>query len=566
MPSNTPRRRRPVATRHAVATLLASATLLTAVGGSALAATGAAAAAGTAAATTPVTDVPAASCSATSAPTDPYLCATPDDLVDVRIGDVHPTQPSLGYDEVYYKLGRYSAAISKDAVDKEFGDWCEANGQHDAVSAQPGATLRDPSTFTCDTAIGAETADDVAAMKTVVIGPGGTLWLTDGHHTLTSFDETPDGGPDTHVRVRVLGNLSGLGEADFWSTMRTNGWVWLRDLDGNAITPSQLPTNVGLEHFEDDRARSIMYFARDVGYSADGAVPFQEFYWGAWLRAHPELGLADWDQDDWAESLALVRTITEAQVALPRDSVVDPESGSTAADLSTFTAWNDGKKETKGEWDKLAKPYSDAKPGKLAYMVEYRRTLSTGPTEPTDPGTTPTDPGTTAPGPGTTPTDPGTTPPTAGTGPTTPGTTPPTDPGTTPSTARGAVQVTGTLRPGGTVVVTGTGFAPSTSGIRVELRPDQVLLGTVMTDASGAFRLTATIPRSVATGAHTVVVLVDGTPVAVDPVTISAGSSADRSSLAFTGSRDAVPAAVVAGLLLLAGTSAAVVATRRKRA
>ncbi|WP_378143796.1 ParB-like protein [Cnuibacter sp. UC19_7] len=301
------------------------------------------------------------------------LCAEPEELLDVRIGDVHPTQPSLGYDEVYYKLGRYSSELSKDTINKKFDDWCEANGQEEAATAGPDATLTDPSTFTCTVPVGSETADTIEPMKTVVIGPGGTLYLTDGHHTLTSFFE--DSGPDVHVRLRVLGNLSGLSEADFWDTMQAQKWVWLRDVDGNTITPAQLPTNVGLANFEDDRYRSIMYFGRDIGYSADGAVPFQEFYWGSWLRGHPELGVADWDQDDWAASLALVKTITQAQAALAPDTVIDPVSGYTAADLSAFTKWNDGKAETKGEWAKLSVPYSKAKPGKLAYMTAYRATL-----------------------------------------------------------------------------------------------------------------------------------------------------------------------------------------------
>ena len=39
--------------------------------------------------------------------------------LDVRIGDVHATQPSLGYDEVYYKLGRYT--LGKDELIVESG-------------------------------------------------------------------------------------------------------------------------------------------------------------------------------------------------------------------------------------------------------------------------------------------------------------------------------------------------------------------------------------------------------------------------------------------------------------
>ncbi|WP_200919311.1 ParB-like protein [Curtobacterium sp. Leaf261] len=524
------------------------------------------------AATSPSDTAPAASAADVTDTKDPScttgdtrpLCVDPDTLLDVRIGDVHPTQPSLGYDEVYYKLGRYSTAIGKDAVDKEFGDWCEANGQTDAVSAQPGATLRDPSTFTCETPVGSETADSIAPMKTVVIGPGGTLYLTDGHHTLTSFAETPDGGLDTHVRLRVLGNLSGLTTADFWTTMQEQKWVWLRDVDGKTITPSQLPSTVGLASFEDDRARSIMYFARDIGYSADGAVPFQEFYWGSWLRAQPAIDLAGWDQDDWDASLALVRQITEAQVALPRDEVVDADSGYTAADLSTFTAWNDGKKETKGEWAKLAVPYSDAKPGKLAYMVEYRKTLASTP--PTDP--TPTDPTPTP-----TPTDPVPTP-------TNPVPTP-----TDPTTVQGTVVVSGRIVPGGTVTISGSGFAASTTGFRVELRSDPVLLGTVGTDASGTFSLTTTVPAGTSAGAHSVVVLLDGVQVGATAVTVAidpgqngtgqngtgpngagnAGSGSATGALAFTGT-EGVAALLVAALAAIVAGATIRTARRRGRA
>nr|WP_232528568.1 ParB-like protein [Microbacterium sp. MAH-37] len=62
-------------------------------------------------------------------------------MIDVRIGDVLPTQPSLGYDEVYYKLGRYT--LGKDRINKKFDDWCEANGQGEAATAALDAGLLD---------------------------------------------------------------------------------------------------------------------------------------------------------------------------------------------------------------------------------------------------------------------------------------------------------------------------------------------------------------------------------------------------------------------------------------
>jgi len=300
-----------------------------------------------------------------------YLCATAGDLVDVRIGDVHATQPSLGYDEVFYKLGRYS--LGKDAINKKYDDWCEANGQVQAATVSATAKLKDPKSFSCALPVGQETADSIAVMKTVVIGPKGSLYLTDGHHTLTSFYETADGGPDTHVRLRVLGNLSKLDKKAFWAEMQRNQWVWLRDVAGNPITANQLPSGVGLANFADDKYRSILYFARDVGYTP-GSLPFQEFYWGSWVRDAQPVDLSSWNQNDAASYLDAVKRLSVAQTALPADTVID--SGFTATQLGVLPLWNAGAAETAGEFAKLSKPYSDAKPGKIAYALQYKLGLA----------------------------------------------------------------------------------------------------------------------------------------------------------------------------------------------
>lgn len=299
-------------------------------------------------------------------PYSQYLCANEGDLLDVRIGDVQPTQPSLGYDEVYYKLGRYT--LGKDTINKKFDDWCEADGRDSAATAPAGARLDDPTSFTCKIARGAETDASIEPMKTVVIGPGGEPFLTDGHHTLTSFAETPDGGLDMHVRLRVLANLSTLTRQDFWASMKAHKWVWLRDPAGDPVTVNKLPTSVGLANFQDDKYRSLLYFGRDIGYRQND-IPFQEFYWGSWLRDN--LPSLTWDASDPASYLAAVSSFTHTIVDLPKSSIVG--SGFTAADLDALAKWNDGAAVTKGEWAKLVKPYSDAKPGKIAYALEYKR-------------------------------------------------------------------------------------------------------------------------------------------------------------------------------------------------
>lgn len=103
-------------------------------------------------------------------------------------------------------------------------------------------------------------------MKTAVIGPGGQPYLTDGHHTLTSFWEAPGAGPDTAVRLRITANLKDAAPEAFWAEMQSQGWTWLKDADGKTITPDQLPASLGLESFANDQYRGALFFVRDVGY------------------------------------------------------------------------------------------------------------------------------------------------------------------------------------------------------------------------------------------------------------------------------------------------------------
>ncbi|NML55509.1 hypothetical protein HHL19_36130 [Streptomyces sp. R302] len=172
-----------------------------------------------------------------------YLCAQPGDVVEVRIGDVHPTQPSLGYDQVSYNLGRDT--LGKDAINKKFDDWCEANVQLGASVAGPDARLDDPTSFTCEPPVGQETAESTEAMKTVVIGPGGVLYLTDGHHTLTSLYELPDAGPRPAGAAARRGQPQQAAPADVPGADESREWVWLRDVGGNPVDVPKLPKRGG---------------------------------------------------------------------------------------------------------------------------------------------------------------------------------------------------------------------------------------------------------------------------------------------------------------------------------
>ncbi|MPY55209.1 ParB/Srx family N-terminal domain-containing protein [Streptomyces acidicola] len=300
------------------------------------------------------------------------------DLIEVTLDQLRPTQPSLGYDQIFYKLGRYSSTKDEDRgkFNKRFDDWCETNGQGEAASVDAGATLANPSSFTCSIPAGQETEDSLGAMKTVVVGPGGALYLTDGHHSLTSFWEAADGGPKTRIRLRVTANLSGLSTEAFWQRMKDDNQVWLKDENGRAITVDQLPTRLGLSRFHDDRYRSLVYFTRGIGYDqAAGSAEFLEFLWGSWLRDRDDL--SQYDLTSFDSYLAAIRDTSKAMSDVPGDTVI--AGGRTADEMGRLAEWNNGKSETKGEFGDLSLPLSNAKPGKLAFALDYRSRVPKSP-------------------------------------------------------------------------------------------------------------------------------------------------------------------------------------------
>ncbi|MET8055381.1 ParB/Srx family N-terminal domain-containing protein [Streptomyces microflavus] len=308
----------------------------------------------------------------------PSSCAQPGDLIGVTLGELHPTQAVLGFDQVFYKLGRYGSDRDEAAggFNKRFDDWCETNGQGEAASVSPSARLDAPASFSCTVPLGQETAKSIAPMKTAVIGPGGKLYLTDGHHTLTSFLEGPDGSTRLPIRLRVTDNFSSLSTTAFWQRMTAEKKVWLRDENNKPLGVDQLPDRLGITNFRDDPYRSLVYFTRDIGYEVpDGATEFLEFSWGSWLRG--EHDAAAYDLTSPGPYLDLVRSASKSMAALAPDAVVD--DGKTAAQLGRIAEWNGGKKETGGEFAKLGKPLTDPKPGKLAEALDYKARVEPAP-------------------------------------------------------------------------------------------------------------------------------------------------------------------------------------------
>jgi hypothetical protein len=304
-----------------------------------------------------------------------WAAATTGAMLDITLGDLHPTQAALGYDQIYYKLGRYELDPTK-----KFDDFCADEGLGGLVSGSSTASskLTDSTTFTCTTTD--TTKRDTTVLNPVVIGPNGdSLYLTDGHHGLSTYYEVPDGGPTLHAHVIVKDNLSAYSGSTFWAEMQNRGYTRLKDANGAAITPDQLPTGLGLKlGMQDDKYRSLVYFTRDIGYSKPTpSTDFLEFYWADWLRAtFPLTGYTltkagATDPDPATADTGYLNAVwnASAKMVASTDPVID---GKTGADLGRQAQINNGKAYTKSDFGDLLQPMTAKKPGKIAYALDYK--------------------------------------------------------------------------------------------------------------------------------------------------------------------------------------------------
>jgi hypothetical protein len=276
----------------------------------------------------------------------------PGDLVEVSLDQLHPTQAVVGYDQIYYKLGRFA-----DQRTKLFDEYCETNGQGESTRVPDGASLLRPDSFACESPVGTNPDD----MKTVVVGPAGQLYLTDGHHTFTTLWEQPGAGPQLKMWVKVTDDFSdSTGSAAFWQRMQKAHKVWLKDGNGQSINPSQLPEHLGLKNLQNDPFRSLVYFTRDAAYakpsSSEITPEFLEFYWADWLRTELKIGSYDLGERSGYRE-ALEETSNLMVKLAPSDFV--GESGFTAKQLGGFSFV---KRKV------LKKTVSD----KVPYVIDYK--------------------------------------------------------------------------------------------------------------------------------------------------------------------------------------------------
>ncbi|MFA0441945.1 ParB-like protein [Vibrio sp. 10N.222.51.C12] len=273
-------------------------------------------------------------------------------VINLGLHELKPTQPSVGYDQIMYKLGRYQFD-----QEKMFDEICEANGQKGVASIKEQAHPNIPSTFTCEMETGVRKQD----MKTVVIAPNGEYYLTDGHHTFNVFYRMPQGGASFNVNVVVDKDYRNLKNMDaFWNQMATDGNTWLFDNNGEAISYQQLPTSLGLTNFANDQYRSLMYFSRDVGWNKPNQpVPFLEFYWSKEVRK--AIDAADFDLNSTEGYAKAVNAVSNHILSMDTNNVGG--SNLSVKQMGQFSAYHQ-----KG-FDKLFKER-----GKVDYMLRYKTT------------------------------------------------------------------------------------------------------------------------------------------------------------------------------------------------
>ena len=270
---------------------------------------------------------------AVSVQTQAFSTPQPGQVINVALEQLHPTQAVIGFDQIHYKLGVFA-----DSPKKVFDEYCETNGQGEAGKVPKDADLHKPGSFTCKDPVGTHPAD----MKTVVVGPAGQLYLTDGHHSFSTSWEQPGAGTKLKMWVRVTDNFSDSPDlATFWKRMEQDHKVWLKDGQGKTITPEQIPAHLGFKSLGDDRFRSLVYFSRKASYgkpTSDAVVPeFLEFYWGGWLRTQVDLNALNLNKRGGYEKA--IEALATRMVSLAPDAPVG-DSGFSAGQLGGFTTLN----------------------------------------------------------------------------------------------------------------------------------------------------------------------------------------------------------------------------------
>jgi autotransporter-associated beta strand protein len=224
------------------------------------------------------------------------------------------------------------------------------------------------------------TANLLSDIEPVVIGPGGVLYLTDGHHTFTALENSAYGASNPTVYVNVIANFSNLTMSQFWAAMQSADLL-LPLNDGvpqtvNLATGAPIPTSLqgltldqyrGLEYsILKNKNSKLFTTTSNIGGAVGSAVPgldkitglYSDFIWAdAYRNANGGLGLpylspgdiqlaTNWNLNGASvTTLPNIGTVTVAQLPgyiLPSGDDITISNTISNATLSTGTLDGNG--------------------------------------------------------------------------------------------------------------------------------------------------------------------------------------------------------------------------------
>jgi hypothetical protein len=183
-------------------------------------------------------------------------------LKAVAIGDLRPTQITLGMREVAEKRRQWSKHLGDDAAD--------FFSRH---------------------------------VVPTVLGPKKRHYLIDHHHLVRAMQEEKV----ERVMVSVVADLSCVGDYSFWVYLDDRSWCHPYDGEGRRQDFEAIPKSVA--KMKDDPYRSLASELRRAGGFAREVTPFSEFLWADFFRTRIKLGALNRDfADALIEAMALAKS------------------------------------------------------------------------------------------------------------------------------------------------------------------------------------------------------------------------------------------------------------------
>ncbi|TDT99728.1 hypothetical protein DFO45_1439 [Azorhizobium sp. AG788] len=196
------------------------------------------------------------------------MASLPDHLESVAIDDLHPTQLTLGMQEVARRAKKMMA-------------------------------------------MGEEEAEALFRKKPIpcVRGPGNQLYLIDHHHLCRAA--LMAGFKEVYLDLSRQADWSHLDRTAFWEEMEREGNCWPIDADGNRRPYARIPNHV--RDLTDNPWRTLARSVRGPAFRDDDETPFKEFMWGEYFRSFMSKRLIETDFD-LARDLAIkLARLDEAQ-------------------------------------------------------------------------------------------------------------------------------------------------------------------------------------------------------------------------------------------------------------